>query len=612
MQKKLPLFTILAAILMAALLVAPVLAQAVPSVSVSNQLVLGHGVRINSVYSEGPGFVVIHQDGGGSPGPVAGQAAVSAGWTYNLEVEIDPTLATPTMFAMLHVDDGTVGVYEFDGASGLDNPVSVNGQVVTPSFTVELIDAHDQFLAGDTVTVATVVTQQAGWLVIHAGDAGTFGPVLGQAPLQAGTNNNVVVTLQQDGRTPVLWPMTHVDTGAVGQYEFGVVEGADAPVVILGDIATLPIWTVPHIRAYSQASLPGDGQVASNVFEVESVLAQVPGFLVVHNETDGSFGPVAGLVPVPAGLSEELNVTLDPAVATPRLWPMLHVDDGAVGQYEFGTVEGADGPVLVNGEILTFPVNAAPSLTVHDQSPLTGEAGGTIRFWIDEAVIDAPGWIAIHTDANGQPGPVIGTILLAPGRATDVLVEVDAAGAGARVFPMLHYDTGVIGTYEFGTVEGADNPVFVGGNVVVLPLGLTGETAAPAAPTTAPAAPPAATEAVSAPPAATEAVAAPPAAGCQVSNASNDVNLRSGPGTNFPVQAVLSVGQSIAVTGQTTGADGVWYQVSNGAFVRADVVQTSGDCSAIPTVDTSGLVPPAAPAQPAQPAAPAATQEVSA
>ncbi|MBC7813830.1 MAG: hypothetical protein H7175_21925 [Burkholderiales bacterium] len=611
MHKKLPLFTILAAILMAALMVAPVLAQAVPSVSVSNQLILGHAVRINSVYSAGPGFVVIHQDGGGQPGPVAGQHAVNAGWTYNLEVEIDSALATPTMFAMLHVDDGTVGVYEFDGASGLDNPVSVNGSVVTPSFTAELLHAHDQFLAGDTVTIATVVTQQAGWLVIHAGDANTFGPVLGQTQIQAGTSNNVVVSIQQDGRTPVLWPMTHVDTGAVGQYEFGIVEGADAPVVILGEIATLPIWTVPHIRAYGQASLPGDGQVASNVFEVESVLAQVPGFLVVHNEQNGTFGPVAGFAPVPAGLTEELSIPIDPAVATPRLWPMLHVDDTTVGQYEFGTVQGADAPVLVNGEILTLAVNAAPSLVVHDQSPLTGEAGGTVRFRIDEAVIDAPGWIAIHTDANGQPGPVIGTVLLAPGRTTDILVEVDGAGAGARVFPMLHYDTGVIGTYEFGTVDNTDNPVFVGGNVVVVPLGLTGETAAPAVPTTAPVVAPAATEAVVAPPAATEAIAAPPAASaaCSVSNAANDVNLRSGPGTNFPVQAVLGVGQSIPVTGQTTGSDGQWWQVSSGGFVRADVVQTTGDCSAIPTVDTSGLVPPAAPAAPPPPAA---TQEVAA
>jgi hypothetical protein len=46
---------------------------------------------------------------------------------------------------------------------------------------------------------------------------------------------------------------------------------------------------------------------------------------------------------------------------------------------------------------------------------------------------------------------------------------VDGAAAD-QVFPMLHYDTGEAGVYEFGAVEGADGPVVFGGGPVVGPL----------------------------------------------------------------------------------------------------------------------------------------------
>jgi hypothetical protein len=119
------------------------------------------------------------------------------------------------------------------------------------------------------------------------------------------------------------------------------------------------------------------------------------------------------------------------------------------------------------GEVVTFPINAAPALVMQDQTLEMGHI--TIR----NALIDAPGWVAIHSDNNGEPGPVLGTALLHPGANWNVAIDVDPAAAGSRVFPMLHYDTGEAGVYEFGTVEGADAPTFVGGNVIFAPLGIT-------------------------------------------------------------------------------------------------------------------------------------------
>jgi len=47
----------------------------------------------------------------------------------------------------------------------------------------------------------------------------------------------------------------------------------------------------------------------------------------------------------------------------------------------------------------------------------------------------------------------------------------------------------------------------------------------------------------------------------------------------------IAAGKSVAVDGMKTDADGkVWYRVSGGGFVRSDVVTTSGDCTALPSV----------------------------
>jgi hypothetical protein len=441
----------------------------VPQITVSDQVILNGYARIESVYSEGPGFVVIHIDNNGAPGPVAGFRSVGAGETRNLDVPVDAALATPVLYAMLHVDDSEVGTYEFGTVEGADAPVAVDGQIVAPAFGAAVISAFDQTV-DSTFTAANVVIETDGWLVIHADADGAPGPVIGQTLIEAGNSADVVVELDTEGITPVLWPMLHVDDGEIGVYEFGAVQGADGPVVLGGTVATVAVTNGPALRVAPQVVIAADGMMMDDMTPqviVESVHLGGPGWVVIHTDNNGAPGPVAGFAAFD-GSARNLVVTLDQDVPlTPVLWPMLHVDDSEIGTYEFGTVEGADAPVANDEGVITFPIAAAPSIAYTDQTGFTG----TIT--IPEALIDAAGWLVIHADADGAPGPVIGQAPLAAGLNRDITVAVDVAEAGEQVFPMLHYDTGTPGVYEFGSVEGADLPVSVGGRVIVGPISLS-------------------------------------------------------------------------------------------------------------------------------------------
>ena len=451
----------------------PAMAQEAPSVEVSDQVSVDGTVRIASVYSDGPGFIVIHQDdGSGSFGAVIGSRQVNDGLSQRVDVPIDTSMATSTLYAMLHTDDGEVGEYEFGTVEGADGPVIADGGPIAPAFNVDVIGAMDQFVDDGTVTIANVTAQADGFIVIHADMDGTFSKVIGSAPVSAGQNSDVVVEIDTMAATDVLWPMLHVDTGAPGEYEFGTVEGADGPVVVGNTVAVTSLWTVPNMRVDDQIIIHGDGMDMMDdgmapTLIASSVLAEEDGFLVIHQEADGKPGPVVGVAPVSAGLNMNVEVELDSEMITPRLWPMLHADTGTAGEYEFGTVEGADGPVTVNDKVLTFGVNVAPSLQLLDQPIVEAMMGVGTHIYVESALIDAQGWVAIHSSVDGAPGPVIATAPLVPGLNKRVLVELDPADAGTQVFPMIHYDTGEVGTYEFGTVDGADTPVFVAENVVV-------------------------------------------------------------------------------------------------------------------------------------------------
>ena len=130
-----PVLMALAAIVMGSVSLAAQSSAVTPSVVVQDQSILDSRVVILKVVSAAPGWIMIHADNAGKPGAVLGYAAVRAGENLNVVVAVDAKKATPQLYAMLHVDAGTVGTLEFPGP---DAPTMNAGAMVSPAFKVTL------------------------------------------------------------------------------------------------------------------------------------------------------------------------------------------------------------------------------------------------------------------------------------------------------------------------------------------------------------------------------------------------------------------------------------------------------------------------------------------
>ena len=333
-----------------------------PAVTVGDQVVQDSTVVIPKVIAAQNGWIVIHA--GDKAGTVLGYSAVSAGENDNVKVAIDLSKATPTISAMLHIDNGLIGSYEFPTA---DPPVKdSNGNVINVPFKIIGVDVDDQFVSNiKSVTIGNIIAQQDGWVVIHATDKD--GTVLGYAPIKVGLNQDVIVDLSKADPTKIteaLTAMIHIDAGTIGKYEF---PGADIPPALGGTIANEPFWTVDHVRVTDQ-KLAADGTLL-----IPYALASKDGWIVIHS-TNG--GAVIGHAPIKMGLNAAVKVTIDDASkVTAQVSAMLHIDAGLIGTYEF---PGPDAPVLgsdgkpISPLFSTTGVAATPGATMAATMPGMG------------------------------------------------------------------------------------------------------------------------------------------------------------------------------------------------------------------------------------------------
>ncbi len=112
---------------------------------------------------------------------------------------------------------------------------------------------------------------------------------------------------------------------------------------------------------------------------------------------------------------------------------------------------------------------ATGTLSAVDQ---TGDGTTLTVANVDLKGVDA-GWIAVHSDLAGKPGPVVGKVQVKKGDTPNVTVTLDSKVATGAYWPMLHVDDHAVGTYEFPKVPGADLPVKSGSDIVMQKITLT-------------------------------------------------------------------------------------------------------------------------------------------
>jgi len=233
------------------------------------------------------------------------------------------------------------------------------------------VDAADQAIVDGSITVANVTSSVDGWIVAHLDENNAPGKVIGETQVKVGDNKDVKIKLSED--VPAggkLWPMLHVDEGTKGTYEF---PGADVPVSVNGEVVMKQIAVTggaPATQAPTGSVDVSDQPVTNSSITVANVTSSVDGWIVAHVDENGAPGKVIGQTQVKAGDNKNVAIKLGESVAVgSKLWPMLHVDEGTKGTYEF---PGADVPVSVNGNIVMKQITVTAATTAPSNLPKTG------------------------------------------------------------------------------------------------------------------------------------------------------------------------------------------------------------------------------------------------
>jgi hypothetical protein len=255
-------------------------------------------------------------------------------------------------------------------------------------------------------------------------------------PISAGTNENIVLTINWREVSTVLHAVLYEDAGDVGNFEIPVV---DKPVQLEG---------VPVAAAF-EARYPPDvfvlnQPVVNGEIVVEKAVSYGPGWLVVYFDDEGGLGNIIGFAPLENGINEQIVVSVVESAVTSDLHLMLHEDTEALGEFEFPRV---DPMVLYQGKVpspTTFRTDSGNYLITRDQSISSDNEVN-----IPIIVVDVDAWIVIYNDLDGGTGDIIGKTWLPAGLHRDASVSIDSEMATATLYAALHLDAGEPKEFEY-------------------------------------------------------------------------------------------------------------------------------------------------------------------
>src|SRR5215212_3692618 len=142
---------------------------------------------------------------------------------------------------------------------------------------------------------------------------------------------------------------------------------------LIGMIALFALAPTAGAAPLAQATdtvAAADQAISNGSIVVAEVNASQDGWIAVHIDQGGKPGAVIGHAAAPKGETKNLAVKLEQDVPVGgKLWPMLHIDAGTIGTYEF---PGPDSPVIVNGGVVMKQISITATAQEPASLPTTG------------------------------------------------------------------------------------------------------------------------------------------------------------------------------------------------------------------------------------------------
>lgn len=301
-----------------------------------------------------PTWVLIHTDDDGEIGPVVGGIMLDEGVYENVTLSIDWRRATPTLHAVLHEDDGQIGVIDFpDG----DMPIVVNGLPIVSTFDASYppeVTVFDQPIIDGTVIIERVISRGPGWIAVYNEVDGQPGRIIGSAPLEDGLNQAIAVSLVQSAITTQLFARLHEDTESGDAFNF---PGQD-PAVMHNN-------RLPNAAAFRSdvgaLVYMRDQRLEGNAVHVETIVSPVEGWAAVYGDDDGQPGELLGSTWFPAGMHRNVVIELSPAPEPGILYLTLYEDLGEPETFETGIdvllTNDDNRPIRIPFELYASPGN---------------------------------------------------------------------------------------------------------------------------------------------------------------------------------------------------------------------------------------------------------------
>lgn len=198
---------------------------------------------------------------------------LDAGATFSKTFDTAASIAYYCKYHGAATGTGMAGTVEVTAAQAQPTAVPPTA-APAPSGPTPSISASNQPIVNGTITVASVVAAQDGWIAVHKmGPDGKMllTPLAGLAPVKAGSSSNVVVKLDESfAAGAMLSPMLHIDAGTIGTYEFP--GGPDTPVQVDGNVVVVS-FTVTAAAAPAPPALPDTaGPAAPTIWVLAAAL----------------------------------------------------------------------------------------------------------------------------------------------------------------------------------------------------------------------------------------------------------------------------------------------------------------------------------------------------